>query len=41
MNRYAELDSLRGVASLSVMIGHHLMVFPNSLIITMKIKCHF
>ncbi len=27
MNRYEELDSIRGISSLVVMIGHHLMIF--------------
>ncbi|MGM7427895.1 acyltransferase family protein [Bacillus pacificus] len=27
MDRYEELDSIRGIASLVVMIGHHLMIF--------------
>ncbi|MGG0303931.1 acyltransferase [Bacillus albus] len=27
MNRYEELDSIRGISSLIVMIGHHLMIF--------------
>ena len=28
MIRYGELDSLRGVAALIVLIGHYLMIFP-------------
>ncbi|TKH37087.1 acyltransferase, partial [Bacillus cereus] len=27
MKRYEELDSIRGISSLVVMIGHHLMIF--------------